>query len=252
MANGCSDATEDIVRDYGAERAGVNLVSIKLGDYCNAWNVFMHHVIPKYAPDSEIYFFMDGDCRVFPGSCSELAGALAREEQANAAGSVPKSGRNMERDGRIMIEGRSFFANLYALKGRMVRAFQEKQVRLPVGLEGDDGMLGALVKWDLDPANREWNDERIVPCPKAGFLFDPVSPLDVHAWRPYIRRIMRYARRRYEFELLRPRLKRDGVKGLPEHISEVYPDSKNLKLRWEGIYTVTNWIALKRLQKYAK
>src|SRR5262249_5530323 len=110
MANGCTDATEDIVREYGKTRAGVNVVSIKVGDYCNAWNVFIHHIIPEYAPDSEVYFFMDGDCRAAPNSFSVLAKALADNPEANAAGSIPMSGRSQAHDAKVMMELRTFYA----------------------------------------------------------------------------------------------------------------------------------------------
>jgi glycosyltransferase involved in cell wall biosynthesis len=251
MANGCTDNTEDIVREYGKTHEGVNVVSIEMGCYCNAWNVFIHQTVPAHAPGSEIYFFMDGDCRVWPGSFSELAKGLADHPEANAAGSVPMTGRSMEKDTRELTENRSFVANLYALRGRFVRDLQAKRVRLPIKLEGDDGLIGALVKWDLDP-RREWNHNRVVSCPKAGFVFEPVSPFNLRAWKPYFRRLVRYGRRRYEFELLGPRLKRGGLEAIPEHISEIYPESRNLKLRWQGIYTITNWIALMQLRKYAK
>jgi len=36
MANGCTDRTEEIVRQYGRRRPEVHLVSIVLGDKCNA------------------------------------------------------------------------------------------------------------------------------------------------------------------------------------------------------------------------
>ena len=251
MANGCSDNTEDIVREYGRTHEGVNVVSIRMGDYCNAWNVFIHHIIPAYAQDSEVYFFMDGDCRAWPGSFSVMAKALEEDSEANAAGSIPMSGRSQEKDARLAMESRTFYANLYALKRRFVRQLQDKDVRLPLKLEGDDGLIGALVKWDLDP-HRQWEHKRVVPCSEAGFLFDPVSPLDLQAWRPYLRRLIRYGRRRYEFELLLPRLKKDGLLGLPDHIAEIYRDAKKLKLRWQGIYTITNWIALMQLRKYTK
>jgi hypothetical protein len=222
-----------------------------MGDYCNAWNVFIHDTVPQYAPNSDVYFFMDGDCRACLGSFSELAKGLAENPEANAAGAPPMAGHSMEQDTRKMMEARSFYANLYALKGRFVREVQTKHVRLPLKLEGDDGLLGALVKWDLDP-RREFNHDRIVPCPKDGFTFNPVSPLDFGAWKTYLRRLIRYGRRAYEFEMLGPRLKKGGIQALPVHISEIYPDAKNLKLRWQGIYTITNLIALRQLKKHAK
>jgi glycosyltransferase involved in cell wall biosynthesis len=251
MANGCTDDTEDIVREYGKHRAEVRVVSIEMADYCNAWNVFIHETVPALVPDSDVYFFMDGDCRIWPGSFSELVRGLAEHPEANAAGAIPMAGRSKEKDAREMVEGRSFYANLYALRGGFVRELQTKRVRLPIKLEGDDGLIGALVKWDLDP-RQEWNDRRIVPCPRAGFVFEPVSPWSFRAWRTYLRRLIRYGRRRYEFEMLGPRLKREGLKGLPVHISEIYPDATKLNLRWQGIYTITNLIALIQIRQHAK
>jgi hypothetical protein len=249
MANGCTDRTEDVVREYGKKREGVHVVSIKMPDYCNAWNVFIHDTVPRYVPDSDIYFFLDGDCRVCAGSMSEMASALAEHEEAHAAGSVPMSGHNQAVDAKTMLEGRTFVANLYALRGRFVRELQAKRVRLPIGLEGDDGLIGALVKWDLDPRNNKFNDQRVFTCAKAGFAFDAVSRTSFQAWKTYWRRLIRYGRRRYEFELLGPILKKNGLSGIPAHISEIYSGAKELKLRWQGYRTLPNLIALKRMRK---
>ncbi|HLX04373.1 MAG TPA: glycosyltransferase family A protein [Candidatus Binatus sp.] len=251
MANGCRDATEAIVANYARDHPGVHLVSIQLADYCNAWNVFVHDTVPKNAIESDVFFFMDGDCRACPRAFFELYEGLRQHPEANAAGAPPKAGWNREKDGRKMIDGRSFFANLYALRGSFVKRLQDGKVKFPVGLEGDDGLLGALVKWDLEPRG-EWRDTRIVPCPESGFTFDPVSPFDVRVWKTYLKRLIRYGRRRYEFDLLRPLLKRDGLKALPEHISQVYGGANQLALRWQGIYTITNFLALRQMRRQAR
>src|SRR5882724_10671606 len=70
MANGCSDRTEEDVRDYSRGRSEVHLASIAVGVKCNAWNVFVHESVPAHFPGREVYFFMDGDARVVPGSFS--------------------------------------------------------------------------------------------------------------------------------------------------------------------------------------
>ena len=140
-------------------------MSIKLGDKCNAWNVFIHETIPNEVPDRDIYFFADGDARILPGSLTALAEGLARNPRAHAASAPPASGRNMKHDRRILLEERHLVANLYALRGSFVKDLQASKIRLPIGLEGDDGLLGALVKWDLDPAHRGFDHLRIEPCP---------------------------------------------------------------------------------------
>jgi glycosyltransferase involved in cell wall biosynthesis len=252
MANGCTDRTEEITRDYGRKRPEVHLVSIQLGDKCNAWNVFIHDLARERCPLRPVYFFMDGDARIVPGSLTTLANGLVAHPHAHAASAPPASGRNMEYDRRDLIDNHHLVANLYALRREFVEALQAKAVRLPLGLEGDDGLLGALVKWDLDPANSPWDLKRIIPCPEAGFTFESVSPFSPSGVRGYWKRAVRYGRRRYEFQLLGRRLKAHGVRSLPVHVREVYPDSGNLRVEWNGLYTITNWVALRNIRKHAK
>jgi len=252
MANGCTDDTERIVDEYAKTHRGVKLVSIAMADRCNAWNVFMHETVPAHVPGRNVYFFMDGDCRACPGSFSELAKGLAENPAANAAGAPPMCGRDRERDARGLVENHCIVANLYALSGRFVQDIQAKGVRLPLGLDAaDDGLIGALAKWDLDP-RREWDDNRVIPCPKAGFLFDSLSPTNLKQWKQYWRRLVLYGRRHYDNQLLGQRLKREGIGGMPERISDLYSDAKQLRLHWQGIYTIANFVALKGIQKESK
>jgi glycosyltransferase involved in cell wall biosynthesis len=252
MANGCTDDTEKIVNDYAVTHDGVELVSIAMADRCNAWNVFMHETMPAHVSGRGVYFFMDGDCRACPGSFSELARGLAENSKANAAGAPPACGRSRERDAKELLEGRRLVANLYALSGRFVRDIRAKGVRLPLGLDAaDDGMIGALAKWNLDPRT-EWDDDRIVPCPKAGFLFDSLSPTNLKHYRQYWRRLVLYGRRHYDNQLLGPRLTKEGIGGMPERVSDLYVDAEKLRLRWQGIYTIPNFVALKQIQRKAR
>ncbi|MGH7392471.1 MAG: glycosyltransferase [Candidatus Rokuibacteriota bacterium] len=249
IANGCTDETERLVAEYAKRHPGVHLVSIAMGDKCNAWNVFIHEVIPNSAPDREAYFFMDGDARITPRAMTELARALKENPDAFAAAALPVTGRSMKHDRRKMLDGRELVANLYALSGPFVRHLQDKGVRLPLGLEGDDGLLGALVKWNLNPG-REWDDRRIVPCLSAGFAFESMSWVRPRDWRVYWRRRIRYGRRHFEFELLGPRLKQEGIQAMPKDIRELYKFSGDCRLRWRGIQTIFDWLALKQLRTW--
>ena len=252
MANGCTDATEAIVSQYSRNRPDVHLVSIALGDKCNAWNVFIHETVPARCPERDVYFFMDGDARAVPGSFSAMARALTEDDYAHAASAPPASGRNAARDRAELLEVRGLVANLYALRGAFVQRLQQKGVRIPLKLEGDDGLLGALIKWDLAPERQGFDHRRIVPCPTAGFEFEPVSPLRPANWSGYWRRAVRYGRRRYEFELLGPLLKARGISALPADIRAIYDGAARLRVQWQGLYTLANMVALREMRAAAR
>jgi glycosyltransferase involved in cell wall biosynthesis len=251
MANGCTDRTEEIVRGYAARDPRVHLVSIALGDKCNAWNVFVHETVPAMCPGAPIYFFMDGDARATPGSFSAMERALRADAHANAVGAPPASGRSMAHDRAELLRDRGLVANLYALRGAIVERCRARGVRIPLKLEGDDGLIGALVRWDLDP-RRAMDEKRITPCADAGFLFESFSPRRAGDWRAYWRRMVRYGRRRYEFALLGPRLRAGGIEAMPRDIREIYRDVDRLPLEWDGLYTLTNWLALREMRRQGR
>ena len=246
MANGCTDRTERIVRDYS--RAGVQLVSIPVGDKCNAWNVFVHDTVAGCCPGREAYFFMNGDVTVAKGSFAALARALREEPQAHAASAVPVGGRNAERYRRQILKTHGLVANLYALRGAFIDRLRALAVRLPLNFEGDDGLIGYLVKCDLAPELNPPDDRRIAPRAAAGFAFESLSALRPADWKAYWKRLVRYGRSGYEFKLLGPLLKSRGIAGLPADITELYGGAAALPLDWNGIYTLPNWIALRQMR----
>lgn len=248
MANGCTDRTEAIVKQYAQKCPEVHLVSIKLGDKCNAWNVFVHETVLEHCPDVDIYFFMDGDATAAPGAFKAMARGLLETPYANAAAAVPLSGRNADRDREAMIVEHALVANLYALRGSFVQRLREQGVRVPLKLEGDDGMIGAFVKWDLNPTTNGTDDDRIVVCPDAGFKFESFTPTRLSDWKVYWKRAVRYGRRNYEFRLLGPLIERDGMNAVPVDVTDIYPLADKLTLRWQGPYTVTNWVALRQMR----
>ena len=249
MANACTDATEQIVRDYGRRYPQVNLVSIELGDKCNAWNVFIHSTVAQHCPDRETYFFMDGDAQSVRGSFDVMHAALQSEPHAHAATAPPMSGRNAAHDRDALLREHGLVANLYALRGTFVQRLAREGVRLPLKLEGDDGLLGALIKWDLDPKKNGFDNQRIVPCAAAGFTFESFAPTSLELWRTYWKRAVRYGRRRHEFMLLSRRLKSEGMAGLPRDITETYVDAADIPLMWAGLYTLPNWVALRQMRR---
>src|SRR5262245_53949984 len=85
LANGCTDRTCAIVREYMKDHDFVSLVEIEFPDKANAWNVFVHEVSTQQG----IHIFVDGDVEVMPNALFELAHGLASSPAANAAAAVP-------------------------------------------------------------------------------------------------------------------------------------------------------------------
>lgn len=248
LANACTDATESAVRRYAEKHPGVQLVSIALGDKANAWNVYVHEV----APESDVHFFIDGDVSACPSALTELNSVLVRHPQANAASALPETGRSVVRTRQVMLEGKEIAGNLYALSGRFVNRIREAKLRMPIGFIGEDSLIGALAKWDLDP-NGAWKDDRIVPCAQAGFAFESVSPFSPADWKLYWHRRIRYSIRSYQIKMLRTALKQAGLVGMPQHIKELYPGMvDSFRVGWNGVNTLFDWLALQRIRRDAR
>ena len=254
VANGCTDRTEERVLEFRRGHASVHLVTIRRGDKCNAWNEFIHDVVPGYCGGRDLYFFMDGDVRVTPGSFRALAATLDENVHAHAASGLPVSGRSVRQAREGLMTGRNIMGNLYALRGEFVRRIQEMQIRLPRGLEGDDGIIATMAKFDLFPIiNKTRDDQRIEPCLDAGFEFDSLRLLSIRDWRLYYRRLVRYARRQFEFDLMRPVITRCGFKAMPAEIAEIYCEGRVWRPPAERFYhPMWNWLALREMRRRAR
>jgi glycosyltransferase involved in cell wall biosynthesis len=248
MANGCTDKTEEYVASYSNRDPRVRLVSLALGDKCNAWNVFIHEIVPTHCPGQPIYFFMDGDARATARSFSSMASLMWNEAHAHAVSAPPASGRSGAHDREELMRERGLVANLYALRGEFVHRCRELGVRIPLRLEGDDGLIGALVRWNLNP-QQPMDTRLIAPCAAAGFTFESFKLSQPSDWIAYWKRMVRYGRRRYEFALLGPHLRAGGLAAMPQDIRELYIEADRLKLSWDGLYTLTNWFALRQMRR---
>lgn len=245
MANGCTDNTEELVRRYGLHRSKVHLVSIKLGDKCNAWNWFIHNTASLLCPGRETYFFTCGDVRIVPGSLGALGRSLDRDAYANGAAAPPGSGRSVEHVREAQTKEHALVGGLYALRGSFVQRLQAAAVRIPLNFEGDDALIGTLLQWDLAPSDRPMDLARITVPADAAWVFDSLRLTRLSDWRFYWKRALRYSRRHYEFKLLGPELRAKGLAGMPKDIRDLYPGAHALSLRWQGIHTLTNWLALR-------
>ena len=245
LANACSDRTEDLVREYGASHSNVHLVSIALGDKANAWNVFVHDVAPRGAPH---YFFIDGDVRATPGALDSMERALANHPQANGVSALPKSGRGVAAFQRDMLKDNGVAGNLYGLRDTFVERIRAQAINMPIGIIGEDALVGAMLKWDLRGDTR-WDNNKVVVAQDAGFEFDSVSPWLPREWKKYFRRRVRYSVRGFQNKMLGWAIQPAGFEALPQQVRDLYlryPEM--LKLEWRGLDTLFDWLAIRAIR----
>lgn len=245
LINGCTDRTEAVVRQFAEQHREVVPVALEIGDKANAWNVFIHEL----APEADCYIFIDGDMQITPGSIDAVERCFAGHPDALAVAAVPSSGRTIGSFRQMIIEERVVAGNFYALSGRFVRDVRAKQVRLPIGMFGEDGLVGTLVRWNLDPKS-EPDFTRIVPCSDAQWQFESFSPLRPKHWRLYKNRMMRYATRRLQARMLYPRLWKDGLAGMPKDVMTLYREEfAKCRLEWNGFDTIFDIVAFRRIKR---
>lgn len=248
LANACRDRTEELVTQYSRTHPNVHLVSIVLGDKANAWNVFVHEVAPAGA---EYCFFVDGDVRATPGSLDAMGRALASQPAANGVSALPRSGRGVAEFQRDMLDNNGVAGNLYGLRGSFVERIRAGALRMPIGTIGEDALMGAMLKWDLRGDTR-WDNSKVVVAPEAGFEFDSVSLWSPREWKKYFRRRVRYSVRGYQNKMLGRAIQPAGFESLPPRINGLYARYPEvLRLRWRGLDTVFDWLAIDEIRAQA-
>lgn len=239
VVNGTTDRTATIARGF----TGVTVHDWEQGGKARSWNRIMFD-----EPDvrGRAYVFVDGDAVILPGSLAVLADALATSG-ANAASGVPANGRQATRYQRSIVAEHGMFGDLYALSGNFVERMRASGFRLPEDLIGDDSLIGALAKTDLQHEDN-WDDERIVPCLDARFLCDPVS-LSSSGVRMQFARMRNYSLRHFQNRIVSAIMRSTGPDGLPRQMVSLYGEYlPTLKPRLDPRYWWFDRQALARMQ----
>jgi len=216
VVNGSTDRTAEIARGF-ADR-GVTVHDWAQGGKARSWNRF---VLDTPLPDAEAFIFVDGDAELAAGSVRALAAKLAANPAANAAAGLPLNGRNADSYREEMSAGHGMFGDLYALSGSFVARLRTSGLRLPEDLVGDDSLIGALAKTDLAD-ERDWRDDRLLPCAQAGFLCEPTA-LSLASLRNQYRRMINYSVRHFQNRMISAIMRETGPAGLPRLLAERYP-----------------------------
>lgn len=243
LNNGSTDTTHALVTAFAQRHDFCRLIDIEIGDKSNAWNVFIHQIRMQ----ADVFCFLDGDCEMLPDSLNALEACMVRFPSANAIAAIPADHTGHLFREAMLLEG-GLAGNLYALPSRFVERIRATNTHLPVGLIGDDCLVGALAYWDLEPKNN-WDPTRIVTCAGARFSYTPLSFLSLHDIRLYYRRKIRYSLRRIQTNLMKKPLKQQGLRGIPQDVDALYCRfADDLRLTWRGTETWFDWLAIKEIK----
>lgn len=246
VVNGSSDNTAAIAREVGGERVTVH--DWPQRGKALSWNRIM---LDSDLPGAAAYVFVDGDAEVVPGSIDVLVSALAADPAANAASALPCNGRAAEFYRKEIVRTRGLFGDLYALSGNFVDRLRASHIRLPDDFIGDDSLIGDLAKTDLGKID-QWRESRVVPCPGAGFLCEPISLLSPSSLRGQYSRMINYAQRRFQNQIVAAVLKADGPQALPSRLAQIYPQwLPRLTPRRHPVWGWFDRMALRRMRAAA-
>lgn len=212
MVNGCHDNTLAIVSQLAKDHPNIHPINIKLGDKSNAWNTF---VFQCYKPSS-LAIFADGDLRFETNAVKNLIRHHLTLPQYNAISGFPcEHGRNSQQWRHDLLNEHQLAGTLYLLSPRFINKILEQNVRLPVGLIGDDSMLGYLSATDIC-SGTDLPKQQIGVCSNAIFIYDSLNPFCWHDCKLYLRRRLRYSLRYYQQLSIVSSLKQHGIEAMPE------------------------------------
>lgn len=251
LINGCTDNTFDVVTRYSKIHNTVVPIDLKVGDKSNAWNVFVHEI----NIEAEHYFFVDGDCTV-EDSAFDLALSKfekLRESKLNGIACTPKeTTKNRVKQTHEMIKEGQLAGNFYALTNHFIKRVRCHNIYLPIGTIGEDGLVGALAFWDLKPFSK-WDLEKVHVAKDIKFDYRTLSIFNSHDLKLYYRRKIRYSERFFQNKIITECFRDKGLSWLSGRISDLYEHYEPLlKVRFRGVNTYFDWIALRALKRQFK
>ncbi len=193
--------------------------SIKTGDKANALNRYIHEIFSG----SEIAFFVDGYAQVAPDAFRLMAAGLAACPEALAVSGVPTVGRSARAQAQQMVREGGGHGTLNALRGTVCLRLREINFLLPLGLYRVDGLLFAVLAFNLDPACNSWDLSRLLVDPLATWSFRPLSFWRLSDLRAHVKRLLRQSQGILENQAVRQLLaiERKPVAALPHSASEL-------------------------------
>lgn len=236
IVNGATDDTAKAAHAVAAIDRRVHVHETPVADKATAWNDYVHRI----AGDADMHIFIDGDVAPAPGAIPALAATFEANPLAYAAAALPGSGRSRRAWSRRLFASQDISGNLYALSRKGFKAIIERNIRLPFGAKGEDGILNYLMHTDFEGGHYDGHRDRVAVAAGALFIFDPLGP-NARDLKIYRRRLKRYSERHFQKQILYRMLKSKGLGAMPENIYDIYTEDSLAALK-PRLDPVNYWI----------
>lgn len=222
VVNGSTDRTAEVARQFRGRPVLVH--EFVEGGKSRSWNRFLFDTLDAFA---DMHVFVDGDAEVVPGSIAALVSTLTGDDRANLASALPRNGWNGPAYRAQMRREHGVFGDLYAIKGTFLARMKARSIRLPDDLIGDDGLIAAMAKTDLENESC-WDDARVAVCEGAGFLCEPVQLSRWRTVKMQHRRMINYSVRFFQNLIISEIMRAEGPAALPRSFASIYPSYAHL------------------------
>ena len=244
MCNGCKDSSLDVAKRLAKNNPRIVPVHIEFGDKADTWNTFVYEVYD----DDSIPVFIDGDLTFAEKSIYNIVDYYLKHDYLNAVSGFPwVGGRSAKAWRKSLIENHEFTGNINVLSPRFIGDVKDRNVKLPIGLIGEDSMLGFLTATNLVDGTDSPSD-RIGICENAIFIYPKLYMFSTSNIRLYLRRRVRYAMRRLQQDAIVPKLKKEGIDAMPVYANAIF-DSVPLECKWQGLETVFTLLAIRVIKR---
>jgi glycosyltransferase involved in cell wall biosynthesis len=244
LVNGTSDRTAAIARGLTGHLPHFHIHDLPEGGKARTWNHFVDHLFDEAAP---AVLFVDGDAEVLPGSLEAMTETLAATPDTNGVNALPVAGRAQDAYREQMLEDHGLFGALYGLRGDFLKRLKASGIRLPIDLIGDDGLIAALAKTDLQ-GESHWDKTRIANCPAARFRFEETDWRVPATWGLQWRRMVNYSVRRYQNQIISGIMRGPGPAALPATMHETYAAHMHL-FGIRADHAPFDWLARRRIAR---
>ncbi len=229
-------------RALAAADKRLSVHELPVSDRANAWNDYVFRIAD---PDARVHIFTDASVRAGAGAIAALDSILAARSKAYGASGFPVTGRSRRRWAKRLFLNHYLSGQLYALSRKAVCEFRARDLRLPYGAEGVDGLVSYLLLTDFAGGADDTHKDRIAPAIAATFEFDSLRP-SLAGLAAYGGRLARHSERHFQKVARYRVLKEEGAKAMPEQMSDVLTPQAVARLR-PRLGPINFWLDLSTL-----